>query len=186
MVSQFVCTPILRLFLIRVILNRLISPGDIRIPASLAFHICDIYLEELDKALSATSPSPIPLSVILLPFFNLAALTQANTTYKQIQSTIFDPLFTALKTPRPNSEEPSSRKRPRLEQASYPNLVLNACVSDSKGGPVDGAKIRKALLRQMFDIASEERTRDSNRRKMYAMFKAAKEDEGESDSESDN
>jgi len=156
-----------------------LCPDDIRVPASLAFHLSDIYLEELDKALSAPSPSPAPLSTVLSPFFTLAARTQANTTYKQIQSTIFEPLFTALK-PDQNLEELPSRKRPRLE-ANYSNLVSNACVSNPKEGAVDGAKLRQALLRRIFDVASEEGTRDSNRRKMYALFKATKEDEDEGD-----
>lgn len=46
------------------------------------------------------------------------------------------------------------------------------------------AKLRQALLRRVFEVASEESTRDSNRRKMYALFKAAKEDVD--DSRSDN
>lgn len=49
-----------------------------------------------------------------------------------------------------------------------------------------GVKLRQVLLRRMFEVASEEGTRDSNRRKMYAMFKAAKEDESEDDSGSDS
>jgi ribosomal RNA-processing protein 1 len=35
----------------------------------------------------------------------------------------------------------------------------------------------------MFNVASEESTRDSNRRKIYAVFKAAKEDEDDSGSD---
>lgn len=51
---------------------------------------------------------------------------------------------------------------------------------------MDGAKLRQTLLRQMFDVASEEGTRDSNRRKMYAIFKAAKEDEDDAGVESES
>ena len=47
-------------------------------------------------------------------------------------------------------------------------------------GPAD---LRQALLREMFEVASEGGTRDSNRRKMYALFKAAKEDEDDSGSD---
>jgi ribosomal RNA-processing protein 1 len=150
------------------------------VPASLAFHVCDIYLEELDKTLAVPSPSPVPLSAILSPFFTLAAHTQTNTTYKHIQETILDPLFTALKPLQ--AEEPSSGKRPRLEP-SYSNLVSNSCVSDTKEGALDAVKLRKALLRRLFEVASEEGTRDSNRRKMYVLFKAAKEDEDDSGSD---
>jgi len=154
-----------------------LCPDDIRVPVSLAFHISDIYLEELDKTLSAPSPAPAPLSTTLSPFFTLAARTQANTTYKHIQETLLNPLFAALKLPP--AEEPTRRKLPRLE-SSFSNLVSNSCISDPSEGAVDAAKLRQALLRRMFEVASGESTRDSNRRKMYALFKAAKDDDSES------
>jgi len=157
-----------------------LCPDDIRVPASLAFHISDVYLEELDKALAAPSPAPVPLTIILSPFFTLAARAQTKTTYNHIQETIFDPLLAALKVPQP--KDPNS-KRPRLK-ASYTNLVSNLCVSHMKeGAVVDAAKVRKALLRRMFEVASEEGTRDSNRRKMYALFTTAREDEDDGGSD---
>lgn len=64
------------------------------------------------------------------------------------------------------------------------NLISNSCVSNPKDGVIGSAVLRKALLRQIFDVASEESTRDSNRRKMYAVFKAAKEDEDDSGADS--
>jgi ribosomal RNA-processing protein 1 len=139
------------------------------VPISLAFHICDVYLEELDKALVASSLSPAPLSTILAPFFTLAARTQTKTTYKHIQDTIFDPLFKALKSPQG-------------QESNYSNLALNSCVLDPKEGALGPPELRKAMLRRIFDVASEEGTRDSNRRKMYSLFKAAKEDEDDSGS----
>lgn len=151
------------------------SPEDIRVPASLAFHICDIYLEELDKVLGA-SPSypPAPLSILLTPFFTLAARTQAKTTYKHTQETIFDPLFFALKTH--HSNEVHVRKRPKLDSI-YSNIAENSCISEPTDRAIASEKVRSALLRRLFDVASEEETRDSNRRKMYAVFRAAKEDD---------
>lgn len=160
--------------------NALTSPDDIRVPTSLAFHICDIYLEELDKTLGASSPAPAPLSTILSPVFTLAARTQTNTTYKHIQETILEPLLTALKASQAGG--PPNPKHPRLK-SGYSNLVLNACISNTNGGAVGAAKLRQALLRRVFEVASEESTRDSNRRKMYALFKAAKEDVDDSGSD---
>lgn len=158
------------------------SPADIRVPASLAFHIGDIYLEELDKVLADTPLSACPLSTTLSPFFTLAARTQAKLTYKHIQDTVFDPIFDALQTSR--SIGGPSKKRQKLEP-SYSNIVENSCVSDPKGGVEDKVKLRTTLLRRIFDVASEEGTRDSNRRKMYALFQAAKEDKDDSNSGSD-
>jgi ribosomal RNA-processing protein 1 len=161
----------------RSFLSTTCSPDDIRVPTSLAFHVSDVYLEELDKALATTPPSPAPLSLILSPFFTLAARTQTNTTYKHIQETIFDPLFDALRFSQP--EESPNQKRLSLE-SSFSNLISNSCVSNPRDGAVGSAELRKALLRRIFNVASEESTRDSNRRKMYAVFKAAKEYEDDS------
>jgi ribosomal RNA-processing protein 1 len=127
-------------------------------------------LEELNKVLSKDSV-PAPLSTLLLPFFLLLARTPASATYKYIQSTLIDPLLAALKPP--SQDDPRNRKRPRLELQPYENIVSNACVSDpQRQGRVEGAILRNALLRQIFEFASAQETRDVNRRKMYAVWKA--------------
>ena len=160
------------------------SPDDIRVPTSLAFHLADIYLEELDKSLAEDDLSPVPLSLILSPFFTLASRTQASATYKQVQQSVFEPLFSSLKPPIA-SEEARSRKKPRLD-SDYPNLISNCCFEDPKEKAFGNAKLRKSLLRRLFEVASNEETRDSNRRKMYTFFKTAKEDGDDSDDEPDN
>ena len=156
------------------------SAGDIRVPASLAYHIADIYVEELDKALGiAVSPSPAPLAILFEPFFALAARTPTAVTYKRIQNALLEPLFTALvHEPYPEDEPPKS-KRIRLgaEISSYPHLAINACYSDSEEGRIDGATLKKKLFRRIFEVASHPDTRDSNRRKMYALWKESYEEE---------
>jgi len=160
-----------------------LCPDDVRVPASLTFHLVDIYLEELNKSLVGDDLLPVPLSLILSPFFTLASRTQASTTYKQIQLSVFEPLFSSLKAPTA-SEEARSRKKPRLD-LDYPNLVSNCCFQNPKERTIENAKLRKVLLRRLFEVASNEKARDSNRRKMYAFFKAAKEDGDDSDDELD-
>ncbi|KAI8995285.1 Nop52-domain-containing protein [Trametes punicea] len=151
-----------------------LCPEDLRVPTSLAYHLADIYLEELDKALahpSVPSPLPAPLSTLLEPFFTLAARTPTNTTHQRIQSALLDPLYTALGIAR-DSEELPSRKRLRLSTPTYPNLISNACAKNPKEeGAMNGTALKIALLRRMFDIASEPDTRDANRRKLYAFWK---------------
>jgi ribosomal RNA-processing protein 1 len=150
------------------------STGDIRVPASLAYHIADIYVEELDKVLEvALLPPPAPLAILFEPFFALAARTPTAVTYKRIQDALFEPLFTALVQESYPETEPPKSKRIRLDAEihSYPHLVANACYSDSEGGPLDGAILKKKLLRRIFEVASHPDTRDSNRRKMYTLWK---------------
>ncbi|KAI0720137.1 Nop52-domain-containing protein [Fomitopsis betulina] len=160
-----------------------LCPEDIRVPTSLAYHLADIYLEELEKVLgtsSESSPPPAPLSTLLDPFVALAARAPTKVTYERIESALLEPLFTAL-TPKPD-DEPPSRKKPRLGPA-YSNIVANACATDPKTeGAVERVKLRKILLRRIFDVASEEDTRDANRRKMYNLWKIHTEDEDSSGS----
>lgn len=153
-------------------------------PTSLAYHLSDIYLEELDKAMSdSASQLPTPLSTILTPFFALAARTPNTTTYQRVQSEIFSPLFASLSPPDPQEDEPPS-KRARIGPAtSYSNLVSNACFDSPKEGKMDGSVLQKRLLRRVFQEASEPETRDANRRKMYALWRDGA-DEGDDRDES--
>ncbi|KAF8216044.1 nucleolar protein,Nop52-domain-containing protein [Mycena galopus ATCC 62051] len=156
-----------------------LCPTDIRVPTSLAYHLSDIYVEELDKALaSAPEPTPAPLSTLLAPFFTLAARTPTSITYKRVQSEVFAPLFHAL-SPPPPEDQPPAHKRMRLDpNVQYPTLVANASFDRPSEGKIEGGILRKKLLRRIFEIASEPDTRDSSRRKMYALFKESTEDDG--------
>jgi len=156
------------------------SPNDIRVPTSLAFHLSEIYLEELEKALtSSESPPPVPLSTLLLPFIALAARTPTNTTYKHIQSSLFVPLRNLLKS----SSGPPSRKKARTSSPDYSKLLVNVCASNSDSDQaMDVDAVRKSILQEIFDVASETETRDANRRRMYAFYKDAVEDDEDEDS----
>lgn len=161
-----------------------LCPTDIRVPTSLAYHLSDIFIEELEKALvSVPEPEailPAPLSTLLTPFFLLAARTPISTTYQRVQSEVFTPLFSALSSPQPPEDQPPAQKRMRLDpevQQQYPILASNACFDTPSEGKIEGAILRKKLLRRIFEIASEPDTRDSSRRKMYALFKENTEDD---------
>ncbi|KAG5650456.1 hypothetical protein H0H81_012195 [Sphagnurus paluster] len=163
-----------------------ICPSDIKVPASLAFHLADIYVQELDKAIgSASSSTPVPLDTVIKPFLILAARTHASATYKRIQSALLDPLFTALAGPV--EEQPPTSKRPRLAMVTnqedlYPNILCSSCFEDPKlEGKVDGPVLRKKLLRSIFEVASQPETRDSNRRKMYTLWKDGADEDVEED-----
>ncbi|KAI0828946.1 Nop52-domain-containing protein [Trametes gibbosa] len=157
-----------------------LCPEDQRVPTSLAYHLADIYLEELDKASGNSplpSPPPAPLTTLLAPFFTLAARTPTNTTYQRVQSALLDPLYTALGASH-DSDEPPSRKRPRLSAPTFSNLLSNACGTRPKvEGALSSSALKTSLLKRMFEVASEPDTRDANRRKLYALWKEHMEDE---------
>jgi ribosomal RNA-processing protein 1 len=159
------------------------SPNDIRVPTSLAYHIADIYIEELDEALgAATSPPPAPLATILEPFFHLAARTPTSTTYKRIQSALVEPLLSALVSETDPEDDLPKAKRIRLNSETPTFLKSYACLDDPElDGHMEGAVLKKKLLRRMFEIASQPETRDSNRRKIYALWKEGAEDDSADD-----
>jgi ribosomal RNA-processing protein 1 len=47
---------------------------------------------------------------------------------------------------------------------------------------MDVDAVRKSILQEIFDVASETETRDANRRRMYAFYKDAVEDDEDEDS----
>ncbi|TFK77367.1 Nop52-domain-containing protein [Pluteus cervinus] len=158
---------------------------DMRVPTSLAYHLADIYIEELDKALgNENQVLPAPLSPLLHPFFTLAARTQSNTTYQRIKTALFEPLISSLES---RKDEPPSAKRIRLaepDEQTYLNLIANACMRKPKQeGKLEPLTLKSKLLRVVFETASQPDTRDSNRRKLYALWKANADDADDGDSD---
>ncbi|KAH9913329.1 Nop52-domain-containing protein [Epithele typhae] len=157
---------------------------DQRVPLGLAYHLADIYAEELDKALAnppVDSPLPAPITTLLAPFATLLARAPTVVAYDRVQSALIDPLLDALLS-EGTSEEPPSRKRPRLSTETYLHLVSNSCTSNPEPEkPQSTTALRKAVLQQLFDIASEPDTRDASRRRLYALWKERSEDDESED-----
>jgi len=112
----------------------------------------------------------------------LAARTPTSTTYKRIQSALVEPLLSALASETDPEDDPPKAKRIRTSSDTRAVLKRNACFEDPElDGHMEGAILKKKLLRRMFEIASQPETRDSNRRKMYALWKEGAEDDGADD-----
>ena len=163
------------------------SVEDPKIPSELAYHIADIYLEELNRAIASKSdaePVPAPLCVLSKPIFSQLARTPNTTTFKRMQTAFLEPLVHALSEKATSDDEDEgdgqpSQKRPRLD--TYDDLVAHACVDAIDEGIVTKSSLRRAILKRIFSLASEESTRDANRRKLYAFVKNYDDDdEGDS------
>lgn len=190
----------------------------------MTYHLADIYLEELEKALEASSADfadktpPAPLMTLIQPFLAIAAHTPNKTTYKHVQSAVFEPLFEDLHiaaAPGPSAlivdvtaasdrddegdadGEGRDRKRARLaEQGLSFERICHHCMLDerdsdaeSRAGPPEAEEpgsLRRMLLKRLFEVASAPGTRDANRRKMYAFWKLAREDDEDEDESGDD
>lgn len=159
---------------------QLCSFDDNRVPTSIGYHLADIYLEELDKVLAVVDDStlPAPLSIILAPFFELASRTNSSVTLQRLFSSLFDPLFAAI---NPHATAEPMAKRIRLDfEPSYVNVTEKSCLRQPKEeGKLTKPELMRGLVQQLFDTASSPDTREANRRRMYAVWKAAMAEEEE-------
>jgi len=154
-------------------------PDDSRVPSSLRYHLADIYLEELDKVLTwdpeagDERPPRAPLDTLIAPFLTLLARTPSNHTFERVMSAVLEPLIQSLAPP--GSAEPPSKKRRRLLGNEMSFVADNSCVASLPSA--DKSSVHQALLKQVFSIASEQDTRDSNRRRLYKFWKSHLEDD---------
>ncbi|KAG8703734.1 hypothetical protein FRC08_002661 [Ceratobasidium sp. 394] len=91
-----------------------LCPDDKTVPASLSYHLADIYLEELDKVLETIDSQPTtPLTTLIEPFVNLAARTPNKITYERMQTALITPLLNALaaRSTLPSTDESASPRK---------------------------------------------------------------------------
>lgn len=114
---------------------------DKSVPTSLATHLADVYLTELDKV----GVDGGALVRVLSPHVLLAARTPNATVHKRIMDIVVRPALATLAGEKDEWE--------------------------SIAGIEDAAGVRKALLSSLFTTAAEEVTVESNRRRMYQLVR---------------
>jgi ribosomal RNA-processing protein 1 len=92
-------------------------------------------------------------------------------------STVLEPLIQSLAAA--GSAEPPSKKRRRLLGNEISFVADNSCTSNLP--TADKSSLHQALLKQVFSAASEQDTRDSNRRRLYKFWKCNLEDHDDND-----
>lgn len=82
------------------------SVTDTRIPHSIAYHIADIYIVELERSLPLPSADPttpsertVPLAALLQPFLTTLARAPSKPMFERIVDNIFTPLIEELLAP---------------------------------------------------------------------------------------
>ncbi|KAF8527543.1 Nop52-domain-containing protein [Hysterangium stoloniferum] len=162
-----------------------LCPEDNRVPNSLGYHLSDIYLEELNKAVKISSPCPpTPLCTMFAPFLALAARTPSNVTYKRLHTSLFEPLLSNLAIASESSTQDLSddlegpkRKRTKRPDPIFQDLIYNSRRDENEPKAQTPNELRKSIYQAIFDVASQQETRDSNRRKLYAVWKEGIEDD---------
>jgi len=83
---------------------------------------------------------------------------------------LIDPLLGALSPPDPGELLPE-RSKAGGTCDDFSTLLINSCLSPSDE-PLDRGQLLKGVLEYIFEVASQEDTKDSNRRKLYAICNA--------------
>ncbi|WVQ78924.1 hypothetical protein IAT38_001016 [Cryptococcus sp. DSM 104549] len=159
---------------------------DRRVPTSIATHLGDIYLEELDKALGmpeVDSQPACPLTTVLLPHTLLLTRTTTPTVHTRLMDAVFTPLLTSLElaSSAVNEDERPSKKAKKSEPM-YAHIVMHSSAGEAgqqeRSSP---SQLRKALLKSMFVTAADGKAGESNRRKVYKVWR----EEGGDDDDDD-
>ncbi|WWC92815.1 uncharacterized protein L201_007774 [Kwoniella dendrophila CBS 6074] len=162
---------------------------DRRVPTSIATHISDIYLDELNKALAlpeVDSQPACPVTLILEPHITLLTRTPTSTVHTRLMSSVFTPLLESLALASPSislerdAERPS--KRCKKQEPMYAHIVMHSCVgNEGKIERSSAIALRKGLLKSMFEAAANTKAGESNRRKVYQVWR----EEGGDDDDDD-
>ncbi|KAK9900572.1 Nop52-domain-containing protein [Cystobasidium minutum MCA 4210] len=141
---------------------------DIKTPISVAYHILDIYITELERSVSdlseeeedALSSQPVPLLKLVEPLIQELAIVVNKDHYKRIVDNIFEPLMDMLDEAK--GEEPSSKRR-RLETEDGDDHEEGEQTL-LRGQP---ASLKLDILRKMFSTGAKEDTDPVNRKRLY-------------------
>lgn len=156
---------------------------------SIKYHICDVFLEELDKVTTSlqeqedgTDPQQnvkLPLLPLLKPFIHAAAHAHNPTLYKRIDAEVLGPLLSdTLQLSTPTTEKGSGRKD--HDDLKWRNIIAASCTSalPAKANE-DGAapripmhaaaSIRAEIIGQLYEEASKPSAAQACRTKIYKM-----------------
>ncbi|KAK4058538.1 hypothetical protein OIO90_000700 [Microbotryomycetes sp. JL221] len=159
-----------------------------RVPDSLAYHLSDIYIDELNKVCESESASSsqthnVPVVALLDPFLTTLAISPTSTLYTRVNDNVFKPLLDET-LPELDNVGPRKKKRRTVVgtdaqeakyQAIYERSIEGRVSERQQTDDVEPATIRKQfgvkLLQAVFDKGGQGDTTDVNRRRMYKLVK---------------
>ncbi|KAL4400327.1 rRNA processing protein [Malassezia pachydermatis] len=175
-----------------------LSSNNVQVPDSLTYHVCDIYLDELERAASQLDPVPaIPVLDLLTPFMDLAATSRSKRIYERVMTSVLTPFLDACAARIPSSEQPRKRRKVHQDAATdvdlaYPHVLAHSTLETPAHGAhatdrltpatsEDPAALYRTLkqeaLRRIVAAASSPDTYVPSRRKLYALWSESQETE---------
>lgn len=106
------------------------------------------------------------------PFITLLGDTPSSITFKRIQEDLLQTALDQLTIASLINEGlPPPRKRKRITAPDY-SFLCNHSSAEPKRVADEPGVVKASLLKTVFDQASRSDTRDTSRRKLYAVWKA--------------
>lgn len=138
---------------------------DPAIPDSIAYHISDLFIVELERSLSAPldasialPTTPLPIIALLQPLLTTLAVAPTTTLFARLADNGFAPLFAAAIPPAPVH----GRKR-KVEAVEGDDLEFVAILGDER------EKTGRAVVKALFDEGGKKETGEVARRRIYAL-----------------
>jgi ribosomal RNA-processing protein 1 len=172
------------------------------VPDSITYHLADVYLEELEKAIvsqeaggevslpcapalahgadTAAQTAPTPLLDLLQPWVVTVASAHSGPMYTRIMDTVLHPLLRDLLVDPPAEDEDEADAAAEL---SFPRLLATAAAppaaelgdeeyDDAARKSGRRAQLRLALFRRLFAEASRPEALQARRHNLYKLWEA--------------
>lgn len=147
-----------------------LTSNNVHVPESITYHVCDIFLDELEGVVQDEEGS-VPMLALLIPFIELAATSHSKRVHERVMGSVITPFLDSMK------EMQGGKKH------SYPVLLEHAAAptedddDDDEEENVDDEpnrlmSLRRSILKAAFTIASGPDTYAPSRRKLYALWQA--------------
>lgn len=158
------------------------ASNNVRVPDSITYHLCDIYLEEVEHSLSDQEDAEVrvPILDLLAPFMELAATSQSKRMFDRVMASVITPFLSECE--KRSSHGVHERKRRRVEsetsESLYDSIFSHVQVdADEDEDDEDDtmASLHKHALQRIVATASGSDTYAPSRRKLYDLWKAAQE-----------
>lgn len=147
-----------------------LASNNVKVPDSITYHVCDIFLDELESVVAEDAADvTIPILPLLSPFLELAATSTSKRVHERVMTAVINPFLEAC----------AAQIKSKKTLDTYSALLARVHADDDDGefDDLDDkaqslAAVRRTLLKAAFSIASGSDTYAPSRRKLYALWQA--------------
>lgn len=158
-----------------------LASNNVQVPDSITYHVCDIFLDELETALAAHAnamPSVplVPTLDLLVPFMDLAATSTSKRMHERVMEHVILPFLQACEHDMHTKAHDKKKRKTEEGAVDAPyKYILTHTTLDGKHVAGAGDMYETALHR-LVSAASAPDTYAPSRRKMYALWQEAQEE----------